>query len=173
MRISGSTVLLTGATGGIGRAIAKAVAEKGGNLIVTGRRGDQLGEIAAEYGGRALAVDLADEADVARLVADAGEVDVVIANAALPASGALDSFTVTEIDRALDVNLRAPIVLARELSPPMVGRGHRGEITVAPLPVRLLGRFAGVAPGLVASVSRRIGADDITAEVAAGQRDKR
>ena len=67
MRISGSTVLLTGATGGIGHAIAKAVADRGGRLIVTGRRGDVLEELIAEYGGRAVVVDLAEREEVERL----------------------------------------------------------------------------------------------------------
>ena len=54
MRISGSTVLLTGASGGIGHAIAKAVADRGGRLTVSGRRGDVLDELTANYGGRTL-----------------------------------------------------------------------------------------------------------------------
>ncbi|RDH78827.1 SDR family NAD(P)-dependent oxidoreductase [Mycolicibacterium moriokaense] len=126
MRISGSTVLLTGATGGIGRAIAKALADRGANLIVTGRRGDLLEDLVARYGGRSLAVDLAVADDVDRLVQEAGDVDILVANAALPASGALESFTPSEIDRALDVNLRAPMVLSRQLAPRMAarGRGH-------------------------------------------------
>jgi short-subunit dehydrogenase len=126
MQISGSTVLLTGATGGIGRAIASALASRGANLIVTGRRREVLDPLVAEHGGRALAVDLAIREDVERLVREAGEVDILVANAALPASGALESFTVDEIDRALDVNMRAPMVLAHALAPAMVakGRGH-------------------------------------------------
>ena len=126
MQISGSTVLLTGATGGIGQAIAKAVTDRGANLIVTGRRGDKLEQLAADYGARVLVVDLAVPEDVERLAQEAGEVDILIANAGLPASGTLESFTVGEIDRALDVNLRAPMVLAKELAPRMVarGRGH-------------------------------------------------
>jgi short-subunit dehydrogenase len=117
---------LTGATGGIGRAIAKELADRGASLIVTGRRADALDSIVAEYGARPVLVDLAIPADVERLVHDAGDVDILVANAALPAAGVIDSFTVEEIDRALDVNLRAPIVLARELVPVMVakGRGH-------------------------------------------------
>jgi short-subunit dehydrogenase len=126
MQISGSTVLLTGATGGIGRAIASALASRGASLIVTGRHRDVLDPLAAEHGGRALAVDLAIREDVERLVREAGEVDILVANAALPASGALESFTVDEIDRALDVNMRAPMVLAHALAPAMVAkdRGH-------------------------------------------------
>jgi NADP-dependent 3-hydroxy acid dehydrogenase YdfG len=110
MQISGSTVLLTGARGGIGRAIASALASRGASLIVTGRRRDVLDPLVAEHGGRALAVDLAIREDVERLVREAGEVDILVANAALPASGALESFTVDEIDRALDVNMRAPML---------------------------------------------------------------
>ncbi|OBA92405.1 oxidoreductase [Mycobacteriaceae bacterium 1482268.1] len=126
MRISGSTVLLTGATGGIGNAIVKALAARGAQLIVTGRREEVLEELAAQHGARALPVDLAVPDEVERLVREAGEIDILVANAALPASGTLDSFSVEEIDHALDVNLRAPIVLARQLSPRMVakGRGH-------------------------------------------------
>ena len=119
-------MLLTGASGGIGHAIAKSVADRGGRLIVTGRRGDVLDELTAKYGGRAVVVDLAERNDVERLANEAGEVDILISNAGLPASGTLESFTVNEIDRALDVNLRAPMMLAKQLAPAMVakGRGH-------------------------------------------------
>ncbi|HEY5044518.1 MAG TPA: SDR family NAD(P)-dependent oxidoreductase [Solirubrobacteraceae bacterium] len=123
MRISGSTILLTGATGGIGHAIARTLHQRGGKLILTGRRTDVLEPLAAELDARALAVDLSDPAEVDRLVAEAGEVDILVANAALPAAGRLESFTMAEVDRALDVNLRAPIALAHALAPAMVERG--------------------------------------------------
>lgn len=259
MQISGSTVLLTGATGGIGHAIARALAPRGAKLILTGRRAEVLEPLTAETGGRALAVDLSDRAEVARLVAESGEVEILVANAALPASGTLESFTVEQIDRALEVNLRAPIILAHELVPQMLsrGRGHlvfisslsgkvssprasiynaskfglrgfagalradlresgvgvstvfpgfisdagmfadakvelpkgvgtstpeevaaavltaieknRGEIDVAPLPMRLGSAFAGIAPELAASLSRRMGGEDIARDMYAGQ----
>jgi uncharacterized protein len=123
MQISDSTVLLTGATGGIGHAIARELHGRGAKLILTGRRADVLDPLAAELGARSLAVDLSDPDAVDRLLVDAGEVDILVANAALPGSGRLDSFSVQEIDRALDVNLRAPIVLARTLAPAMTARG--------------------------------------------------
>jgi uncharacterized protein len=141
MQISGSTVLLTGATGGIGNAIAKALGDRGARLIVTGRRGDLLERLAAEHGGRALVVDLAERADVDRLVQEAGEVDILVANAALPASGTLESFTEQEIDRALDVNLRAPILLARKLTPAMAARRHGHLVFTS----SLLGKFSSSA----------------------------
>ncbi|HEX4837125.1 MAG TPA: SDR family NAD(P)-dependent oxidoreductase [Solirubrobacteraceae bacterium] len=126
MEVSGSTVLLTGATGGLGQAIARALSAKGAQLIVTGRRVEVLEPLASELNARSLAVDLSEPAEVDRLLSEAGALDILVANAALPASGALDSFTMEQIDRALDVNLRAPIAMAHALAPAMVkrGRGH-------------------------------------------------
>jgi short-subunit dehydrogenase len=126
VEIAGATALLTGATGGIGQAIARALNRKGANLILSGRRVDVLEPLAAELGARAMAVDLASPAEIDRMVTEAGEIDILVANAALPASGRLESFTIEQIDRALDVNLRAPIVLAHALAPRMVARskGH-------------------------------------------------
>ena len=127
MEISGSRVLLTGATGGLGRAIAKALDQRGAHLLLTGRKQEALEELAGELqSAEALAADLAERGDVDALPDRAGQVDILIHNAALPGSGRLESFTPDEIDRALDVNLRAGIVLTRALLPAMTerGRGH-------------------------------------------------
>jgi short-subunit dehydrogenase len=70
---------------------------------------------------------------VAALPARAGAVDVLVANAALPASGQLLGFEPGQIDRALDVNLRAPIQLARALAPAMVERGHGHLVFISSL----------------------------------------
>ncbi len=123
MKISGSTVLLTGATGGIGHAIARAMRAGGAHLILTGRRSDVLEPLAAELQARAIAVDLSDRGDLERLLEQVGDVDILIANAALPAAGQLDSFSDEQIDRALAVNLSAPILLTRALAPQMTKRG--------------------------------------------------
>jgi short-subunit dehydrogenase len=127
--LAGATALVTGATGGIGHAIARHLHRAGASLTLTGRRADVLEPLAAETSGRALAIDLAVPADVGRLAAEAGDVDVLVANAALPASGDVRTFDVEEIDRALAVNLRAPMVLSRLLVDGMVGRG-RGHIVL-------------------------------------------
>jgi short-subunit dehydrogenase len=126
VQISGSTVLLTGASGGIGQAIARVLHKCGGELILTGRRADVLEPLAAELDGRALAIDLSDPAEVDRLVAESGEVDILIANAGLPAAATLQTLTGEEVDRVLAVNLRAPIALAHALLPGMLRRrsGH-------------------------------------------------
>jgi short-subunit dehydrogenase len=133
VNLAGRTVLLTGATGGLGQAIARRLHRAGTSLLLTGRRTDVLEPLAAETGGRALAVDLTDRAAVERLAADCAAVDVLIANAGLPASGHAMSFSVEEIDRAVDVNLRAPMVLARLLGEPMVQRGEGHIVFISSL----------------------------------------
>ena len=90
--VLGGTALVTGATGGIGQAIARALAARGATLVLTGRRADVLEPLAAETGGRAVACDLADAAEVERLAREVGEVDLLVNNAALPASGLVDDF---------------------------------------------------------------------------------
>ena len=127
------TVLLTGATGGIGAAIARAVAPRAGELIVTGRRPDVLEPLAAELGARAIVCDLSRREEVARLGEEAGQVDVLIANAAARAGGLLVEFTQEEIDQLLEVNLRAPIALARALAPGMVARGRGHMVFISSL----------------------------------------
>ncbi|HWK25765.1 MAG TPA: SDR family NAD(P)-dependent oxidoreductase [Solirubrobacter sp.] len=126
MKLDGARVLLTGATGGLGQAIARALAARGATLVLTGRRGDVLAPLAEELGARVIVSDLSDPDAPAALLAEAGEVDVLVANAGLPGSGRLTTFTAEQIDRALDVNLRAPMLLAHGLVEAMVarGRGH-------------------------------------------------
>jgi short-subunit dehydrogenase len=144
MSVLSGNVLLTGATGGIGHAIARAFAAQGAQLLLTGRRAEVLEPLAAEVGGRAIACDLSDRADVERLLAEAGDVDVLVANAALPASGELTELTQEQIDRMLEVNLRAPIAIARALAPGMIER-RRGHLVFI---ASLAGKAASPASAL-------------------------
>lgn len=124
--LDGRRALLTGASGGIGAAIARALHAQGMHLFLSGRKVGALEALAAELGERAevLPADLADRAAVEIVAERAAEVDVLVANAALPASGRLDDFSPEELDRALDVNLRAPMHLARAAAAAMVRRGQ-------------------------------------------------
>jgi len=133
VNLGGRSVLLTGASGGLGHAIARALAGRGARLVLTARRAEVLEPLAAETGGRALPCDLSDPAAVERLAAEAGPVDVLVANAGIPGSGAIGSFSVEEIDRALTVNLRAPMVLARLMSDGMAERGGGHLVFVSSL----------------------------------------
>jgi short-subunit dehydrogenase len=126
MELDGRSVLLTGATGGIGEAIARALHARAARLLVTGRRLDALESLKAELGERVDVhpADLVRPDDVEQLAARAAGCAVLVANAALPASGRLGDFSGGEIDRALDVNLRAPVRLAHALLPGMLERGE-------------------------------------------------
>ncbi|OBA82509.1 oxidoreductase [Mycobacterium sp. 1164966.3] len=126
MKLSGKTVLLTGATGGLGRAIAAALADRGARLILSSRKPQELDQLASALPGsdhRTIVSDLAEPGAGLTLLAEAGEIDVMVANAALPASGKLDSFTPEQIDRALRVNLEAPVQMTRGLIPSFTARG--------------------------------------------------
>jgi short-subunit dehydrogenase len=133
--LAGATALVTGATGGLGRAIARALADRGARLVLSGRRATELGSIASSLGAPTILADLAVAEDVARLCEEAvaAEVDVLVANAALPASGKLTELDQGEIDRMLDVNLRAPIMLTRALVPSMSARGRGHLVFVSSL----------------------------------------
>jgi short-subunit dehydrogenase len=222
-----------------------------------------LDRLAARLGGRAVVCDLSNRDEVARLIAEAGEPDVLVANAALPASGLLTELDQDQIDQMLEVNLRAPIALVRGLAPAMIARGsghlvlvsslagkvaspasaiysatkfglrgfahgirqdlrpygvgvsvvlpsfirdagmyadagvqlppwvgtrtsedvaaaviaavehNHAEVDVAPLALRIGAAFAGLAPALAASVSRRMGSERVASNFAASQRNKR
>src|SRR5215212_588415 len=129
MRIEGSRILLTGATGGLGRTIAGALHERGAHVLLSGRREEVLAEVVDALGGdraEALPADLSSPETARDLAERAGRVDVLVANHALPASGRLDEYSVEDLDRALDVNFKAPIHLTHALLPQMLERagGH-------------------------------------------------
>lgn len=129
MDLSGRKALLTGATGGLGRAIARALAGRGAVLLLSGRKAEALEALAAELPGeghRPIPADLAEPGAAEKLAAEAGDVDVLVANAGLPATGRLPEFSAEELAGALRVNLESPMLLARALEPGMLerGRGH-------------------------------------------------
>src|SRR5262245_6500105 len=123
MSLGGRAALVTGASGGIGHAIARALVRRGTDVVLTARRVEVLEQLAAETGGRVLPCDLSDRESLLRLVDEAGPIDVLVAGAGNPGSGRIESFTLEEMDRAIDVNLRAPMVLARLMCEGMAERG--------------------------------------------------
>lgn len=139
MDLSGRRALLTGATGGLGKAIANALAGRGASVLLSGRKLEALAELAASLPGQghaALPADLGDPGAAAQLAADAlaaGEVDVLVANAGLPGTGWLPDMSEADVARTLRVNLEAPMLLARGLQPAMVERGAGHLVFVASL----------------------------------------
>jgi len=144
VKVAGAKLLLTGATGGIGKALAHALHAQGARLVLTGRRLDVLTPLATELGAELIAADLSQHADVERLAAEAADVDILVANAALPASGNLLELSQAQIDTMLEVNLRAPIALTRALAPAMASRGS-GQIV-------LISSLSGKAAAPVSSI---------------------
>jgi NAD(P)-dependent dehydrogenase (short-subunit alcohol dehydrogenase family) len=134
--LAGQTALVTGATAGIGRAVALRLADHGAEVLVHGRdarRGAELVSEIAGRGGRArfVAADLTDVSDVERLAADAGEVDILVNNAGLYEFTTTAATTVDGFDRQLAVNTRAPFQLVAALAPGMVGRGRGAIVNIS------------------------------------------
>jgi short-subunit dehydrogenase len=129
MNLSGRKALLTGATGGLGRAIADSLAARGARLTLSARSREALEAMAAGLPGKGhevLPCDLAEPGAAERLAAEAAGTEVLVANAGLPAAGWLGDFSAEQVQRALRVNLEAPMLLAHALYPAMLeaGSGH-------------------------------------------------
>jgi len=143
--IEGRTALLTGASSGLGPVIARRLHREGVKLILTARRRAELDALARELvGSRVVTADLSRRGEAEWLAGAAGEVDILIANAGVGASGPLTDIGVDGIDVALEVNLRAPIVLSRLLLPGMLERGS-GHVV-------LMASMAGQIPGPNSSI---------------------
>jgi short-subunit dehydrogenase len=136
MELAGRTALLTGATGGLGRAIAEAMAARGAVLLLSARKREALETMAEGLPGdghRILPADLAEPGAAEKLAEEAGGVDILVANAGLPGAGWLEDFSPEEVARALRVNLEAPMLLARALYPAMVERGSGHQVFISSL----------------------------------------
>lgn len=127
--LRGRRALVTGATRGIGRAVAEALAGAGADVHLLARSRNDLERLAAKLGGRAWPADLTDEADVwdalDRLREETGGVPDIVVNAA----GVFDlaplvETSVAAFDRNLDVNLRGTFLVVRALLPDMLERGR-------------------------------------------------
>jgi NAD(P)-dependent dehydrogenase (short-subunit alcohol dehydrogenase family) len=133
--LTGRTALVTGATAGIGRAVALHLAEHGADVVVHGRdaaRGDELVAEIAGRGGRArfVAADLTDADQVVRLAADAGDVDILVNNAGVyDFTGTADT-SAESFDRHIAINTRAPFLLVGALAPGMAKRGHGSIVNI-------------------------------------------
>ncbi|WP_433720214.1 SDR family NAD(P)-dependent oxidoreductase [Actinoplanes sp. CA-051413] len=127
---------MTGATAGIGRAVAVRLAENGAEVVVHGRdaqRGAELVSAIAERGGRArfVAADLSAAGDVERLAAEAGEVDILVNNAGVYEFTSTPGTSADSFDRHLAVNTRAPFQLVGALVPGMVKRGQGAIVNIS------------------------------------------
>jgi NAD(P)-dependent dehydrogenase (short-subunit alcohol dehydrogenase family) len=130
--LDGQRALVTGATSGIGRAVALQLARDGAEVLVHGRdagRGAQTVNEITEAGGKAsfVAADLGDAADVRRLASEVGEVDILVNNAGISLFAPTAEVDVAAFDKMFASNVRAPFFLVASLAPGMAARG-RGSI---------------------------------------------
>lgn len=132
----GSTALVTGATSGIGYAIAIELARQGAEVVVHGRnaeRGAKAVQDIENVGGRArfIAADLSEADDVRRLAAEAGEVDILINNAGIYGFAPTVETDDADFDAHFDTNVRAPYILVQKLVPAMIERGHGNVVNIS------------------------------------------
>jgi len=147
--LTGSTALVTGATAGIGYAIALQLASEGAEVIVHGRnpeRGAKTVRDIENVGGKArfVAADVSDANDVRRLADEAGDVDILVNNAGIYRFGPTFETTDADFDDHINTNLKAPYVLVQKLVPGMVARGHGTVINVTTVAASTPAAGAGI-----------------------------
>lgn len=138
MQLEGSTGLLTGAAGGLGKEIARGLASEGVTLALSGRDEAALETLRASLPGSGHSVFIADLSDreqatslISRVEAEVGPLDLLVNNAGIETSGTYHRLEVTDIERMVDLNLLAPMLLTHAVIPGMLerGRGHVVQIS--------------------------------------------
>src|ERR1700674_1213578 len=149
--LEGQRALVTGATSGIGRAVALQLARDGAEVVVHGRdaaRGAETVESITAAGGRArfVGANLSDRADLQRLVEDVGAIDVLVNNAGFSWFGATTDLDVDTFDALFASNVRAPFFLVAAFAPGMAARGKGSIINVSSMAGQI-GLAGGAAYG--------------------------
>jgi NAD(P)-dependent dehydrogenase (short-subunit alcohol dehydrogenase family) len=149
--LHGLNALVTGATSGLGRAIAMQLARDGADVTVHGRdaaRGAQTVWEIELQGGRAhfVAADLNDAPSVTRLAKEVGDIDVLVNNAGFAVWGPTETFEIASFDAMFAANVRAAFVLVAAFAPGMVARGTGSIINISSMAGRL-GLAGGAAYG--------------------------
>ncbi len=134
--LEGQRALVTGATSGIGRAVALKLARDGAEILVHGRdaaRGVQTVQEITAAGGKAsfVAADLADVADVQRLAGEVGDIDILINNAGISLFAPTADVDVAAFDKMFASNVRAPFLLVAAIAPGMAARGHGSIVSLS------------------------------------------
>jgi NAD(P)-dependent dehydrogenase (short-subunit alcohol dehydrogenase family) len=135
--VSGANVLVTGASSGLGRQFASALAERGARVLAVARREAALQDLATKHAGRIrpVAGDVTSEADVARMVAEAeswcGPIDVLVNNAGITSVQPAEQEDVATFARVIDVNLTALYRLCHHVGRQMLDNGGGSIINIA------------------------------------------
>jgi short-subunit dehydrogenase len=142
VQLPGKVVVVTGASRGIGAATARALAARGATIVGTGRDADALHAVMEEVGGTAILGDVRDPGhaeDVVRRTLDAhGRLDAVVVNAGVGYTGPFADMPAERIDEVLDVDVRAPMQLARAALPELARHGDGTLVFVTSIAGALL-----------------------------------
>jgi 3-oxoacyl-[acyl-carrier protein] reductase len=173
--LEGKLALVTGASRGIGRAIAQELARAGADVVIGYRSGkDEAEQLAAEIGARAIQADVSSSDDAKRLVEEAGDVDVLVNNAGLTRDGLLARMSDDDWNTVLQTNLSSVFYTCRAVTRPMMKK-RAGSIVNISSVVGVHGNWgqtnyaaskAGII-GFTKSLARELGSRNIRANVVA------
>jgi 3-oxoacyl-[acyl-carrier protein] reductase len=173
--LAGQKALVTGASKGIGKAIATELAEAGAAVVVGYRSGkDDAEALAGELGGRAIQADVSSADEARRLVEEAGDLDILVNNAGLTRDGLLARMSDEDWQTVIDTNLASVFYTCRAVTRPMMKK-RRGSIVNISSIVGVHGNWgqtnyaaskAGII-GFTKSLARELGSRNIRANVVA------
>ena len=173
--LDGKTALVTGASRGIGRAIAQELARAGASVVVGYRTGQEEGEaLASEIGGRAVQADVSQAEDAARLVAEAGDLDILVNNAGLTRDGVLARMSDDDWRAVIETNLSSVFYTCRAVTRGMMRRRSGSIVNVSSI-VGVRGNWgqsnygaskAGII-GFTKSLAQELGSRNVRANVVA------
>jgi 3-oxoacyl-[acyl-carrier protein] reductase len=173
--LEGRLALVTGASRGIGRAIAEELARAGASVVVGYRSGkDEAEELAASIGGRAIQADVSSADEAKRLVDEAGDVEVLVNNAGLTRDGLLARMSDDDWRTVIDTNLSSVFYTCRAVTRPMMKKRGGSIVNISSI-VGVHGNWgqtnygaskAGII-GFTKSLARELGSRNIRANVVA------
>ena len=173
--LAGKTALVTGASRGIGRAIASELAAGGATVVIGYRSGKEEAEsLASELGGRAIQADVSSAEDAARLVADAGDLDILVNTAGLTRDGLLARMSDDDWRTVIDTNLSSVFYTCRAVCRPMMKKRAGAIVNVSSI-VGVHGNWgqtnyaaskAGII-GFTKSLAKELGSRNVRANVVA------
>ena len=173
--LEGKTALVTGASRGIGRAIAAELAAAGASVVIGYRSGkDEADELASELGARAVQADVSNAEEAARLVAEAGDLDILVNNAGLTRDGLLARMSDDDWRTVIETNLSSVFYTCRAVCRPMMKKRAGAIVNVSSI-VGVHGNWgqtnyaaskAGII-GFTKSLARELGSRNVRANVVA------
>ncbi|HST13670.1 MAG TPA: 3-oxoacyl-[acyl-carrier-protein] reductase [Gaiellaceae bacterium] len=173
--LDGKLALVTGASRGIGRAIAEELARAGASVVVGYRSGkDEAEELATAIGGRAVQADVSNADEAKRLVDEAGDIDVLVNNAGLTRDGLLARMSDDDWRTVIETNLSSVFYTCRAVTRPMMKKRGGSIVNISSI-VGVHGNWgqtnygaskAGII-GFTKSLARELGSRNIRANVVA------